>query len=157
MIASKLGTFHSHEAVVDKESHKKERQKQQYNKRHRSKNLSPLNTDDKVWITDLRVYGKIAKIDNSPNSYWIQTSKNLVRRNRWSLIPAPYCKDFVEENVHYTLPPTQMNESGQNEMIENQNNCQMNELSQNNCNTNNNERPVQQRKEPTWMKDYIKH
>lgn len=102
IIPNQLGTFINHKVVVLKEKEKKEKESLSYNKRHRSRNLSSLSIDDSVWVTDLRIYGKIVKIDDHPNSYWIKTSKSVIRRNRWHLIPASY-KNF-ETSVDFDPP-----------------------------------------------------
>ncbi len=68
-----------------------------YNKRHRTKNLVPLDVGSKVWVTDLRDYGRVKRKLNNPRSYEIETSKGTTKRNRWHLIPAS-CKQIVTTN-----------------------------------------------------------
>lgn len=170
VIPSKLGTFYSHKTVAKKEKERKERQVSQYNKRHRSKNLSPLLIGDKVWVIDLRVYGEIAQKDKTPNSYWVQTHTSEVRRNRFHLVPAPYCNEKFEKKNWSTAIPIECEQQGieqnindnQNERevcIENQ--CRDNSVS-NMCeneivqNEQVNQRPVRIRKEPGWMRYYVK-
>lgn len=170
VVPNKLDTFYSHETVLEKEHKRKKNQEIQYNKRHRSKNLSPLKPGDKVWIIDLRVYGKIIEVDKLPNSYWIQTSKSNVRRNRWHLIPAPYFNDNNETMIHALTPPL-INKHDINK--ENINLCNENvscekDVCMNddrravigNQNETDNQtvptiRPVRNRKPPNYLKDYV--
>ncbi|XP_018403210.1 PREDICTED: uncharacterized protein K02A2.6-like [Cyphomyrmex costatus] len=91
ILPDKLGSFKEHCKVSKKETERKDKQERDYNRRHRSKPLSILKTNDNVWVVDLRVYAKITRQDRNPNSYIIKTEKgSAVRRNRWHLIPAPY-------------------------------------------------------------------
>nr|CAH7717646.1 unnamed protein product [Callosobruchus chinensis] len=71
-----------------------------YNKRHRVKELSNLRIDDSVWVTDLKLYGKVIKKLDEPRSYLIETNSGIFRRNRWHLIPARY-HHFVPNNFEY--------------------------------------------------------
>jgi len=67
--------------------------------------LSNICVGDKVWIIDMRVYGVILKVQDKPNSYCIRTKKgNIVRRNRWHLVPAPY-KHTLETDVNTPIIP----------------------------------------------------
>jgi hypothetical protein len=90
VLPSKLGSFKQHNKVFEKESERKKKQERNYNKRHRSKALSKLKVNDRVWVIDSRVYAKIIRPDKNPNSYIIKTEKgSTIRRNRWHLVPAP--------------------------------------------------------------------
>ena len=173
VVPSQLDSFHSHAVVLKKEKKRKERQERQYNKIHRSNKLSPLKEGDKVWIIDLRVYKDVVAIDKAPNSYWVQTDKSRVRRNRFSLVPAPYRSvPLVNDEINPVLMPIQNqnvnnnNERGMDEQrVLNENNCRDN-ANENNViqNENNviiqneqiNQKPVRQRNPPGWMKDYVR-
>ena len=63
MLPSKLGTFIKHKEIASKERERKEKQENNYNKRHRVKKLSILNPGEKVWIIDKRVYGEVISQD----------------------------------------------------------------------------------------------
>ncbi|KAJ8885676.1 hypothetical protein PR048_011874 [Dryococelus australis] len=52
-----------------------------YDRRHRVCQLSDLQQGDKVWVTDLRVYGTIAQNGPQPRSYVVDTHKSKYRRN----------------------------------------------------------------------------
>ena len=88
-----------HDAVRKKETIRKEKQKEQYNRRHRLKNLSPLKVGDRVWVIDLRVYGVVVEIDKTPNTYWLKSDTSAIRRNRCHLVPAPHYRD-----VRHSVP-----------------------------------------------------
>nr|XP_012234887.1 PREDICTED: uncharacterized protein LOC105679434 [Linepithema humile] len=91
MLPAKLGTFIKHKKLTKFEKANKDKQENNYNKRHRVKKLSQLAIGAKVWITDKQVYGKVDEIDENPNSYIIKTENGrILRRNRWHLIYAPY-------------------------------------------------------------------
>lgn len=91
--------------VAAKEDRAKEILSERYNKRHNSKELSPLNINDSVWVVDIRQYAKVIKKLKAPRSYLVKTQNGVYRRNRWHLIPAPY-KDNVEFNTYnHEIPP----------------------------------------------------
>lgn len=97
-LPANLGTFSENSKVTLKENERKKRQEKMYNKRHRSSNLRDLKTGESVWIIDNRIYGKIIKRSEQPNSFIIRTEKgNAICRNRWHIIPAPH-KDSLETN-----------------------------------------------------------
>lgn len=100
-----LGTFRHHHKITPKEKERKDRQENDYNKRHRVTKLSKLKINDRVWIIDMRIYGKILKPDKNPNFCIIQFEKcNMIRRNRSHLVPAPY-REYVDashkKNVNF--------------------------------------------------------
>ena len=121
---SELGTFHSYAAVSQKDKKRKKRQATQYNRKHGSKNLSPLYVGEKVWLIDLRVYGEISEIDKSLNFYWVQTYTSKVRRNRFHSILAPYCSekfDTVSADKNVCIPIAGGNNSIEDECLEESN------------------------------------
>ncbi|KAJ8935648.1 hypothetical protein NQ314_012711 [Rhamnusium bicolor] len=73
------------------EGKRKDKQCENFDLRHKAKELSELKLGDSVWVTDLRSYGKVVKKCEEPRSYVIQTQNGVYRRNRWFLITAPYC------------------------------------------------------------------
>lgn len=89
-----LGSFKHHKEVIKLEEKRKDKQSIYYNKRHRTGNLSELDRNDTCWIIELRVYGRIVKRLNTPNSYLIRTERgSLIKRNRWHLVHAPHKRD----------------------------------------------------------------
>ena len=61
-------------------------QKEHFDQRHRVRNLKPLTTGEKIWITDRKESGTvIQKVSN--RSYEIEAKGGRYRRNRKHLIP----------------------------------------------------------------------
>lgn len=101
-----LGTFVKHDQLASKENKRKEVQEHMYNKRHRVKNLSILQAGDKVWVIDMRVYGKILNADENPNSYIVKTENgSTIRRNRWHLVLAPLKQSLNIDNTDAPIIP----------------------------------------------------
>lgn len=81
---------------------RKEKQKRNYNKRHNVKELSILKEGDRVWVQDLRKYGKVVGTPSTlkcPRSYLVECETSRYRRNRWHLVPAPFSHNYVETNT----------------------------------------------------------
>ncbi|KAG5890349.1 hypothetical protein JTB14_032879 [Gonioctena quinquepunctata] len=83
--------INSNFSYTRKEGIAKDKSAKQFDKRHRTRKLSDLAIGNYVWVTDLRVYGKVIKILDEPRSYLIESiNSGVYRRNRWHLVPAPY-------------------------------------------------------------------
>jgi len=65
----------------------KQREKEDYDRRHRTRDLPPLPDDTPVWITSsgTPVPGRTVSTANAPRSYVVQTEHGEVRRNRSQL------------------------------------------------------------------------
>lgn len=77
------------------EERRKEKQKSNYNNRHKTKELGELSEGSSVWVTDIKKYGRVKCKAKEPRSYIIETEDGVYRRNRWYLIEAPYYKSNV--------------------------------------------------------------
>ena len=68
----------------------KQKQKRDFDKRHRARSLEDIPEDTKVWITSEgdRVEGRVVSPANSPRSYVVDTP-GVLRRNRQHLNVAP--------------------------------------------------------------------
>jgi len=75
-------------ALEEKEKKRQERQRLNYNDRHRARELSPLLPGDHVWITDQKTEGKIVQ-SSTPRSYQVATDTGTLRHNRRHLNPLP--------------------------------------------------------------------
>lgn len=113
ILPSKLNSFVDASSFLEKENSAKNKSTQQFNARHRSKNLSDLSVGDYVWVTDLRVYAKVIKKLGEPRSYLIESNSGIYRRNRWHLIPAPYHKP--QQFIPTLAPPETNLKSNYNE------------------------------------------
>ncbi|GLV45938.1 hypothetical protein CBL_11735 [Carabus blaptoides fortunei] len=79
--------FRSVSELADTEEQRRRKQKSQYDKRHRAKELDKLQVGDGAWIIDLRRVGVIRNKAKRPRSYVIETDKKMVTRNRFHLVP----------------------------------------------------------------------
>ncbi|XP_046396811.1 uncharacterized protein K02A2.6-like [Ischnura elegans] len=62
-----------------------ERQKRNYDRRHRTKELPLLPAGATVWVRDRREYGTVVGESGHPRSYLIETGSGVIRRNRVAL------------------------------------------------------------------------
>ncbi|XP_046571617.1 uncharacterized protein K02A2.6-like [Haliotis rubra] len=69
----------------------KQRQKSDYDSRHRSRNLPPVKEGDKVLVDDPEATreAEVYKKANTPRSYYVKSGDNLLRRNRKHLVLLP--------------------------------------------------------------------
>lgn len=171
---NELGTCIHDGQIQLKELELKNKQKENYNKRHRTSNLSELKIGDAVWVVDKKRYGTIIDYSERPNSFLIRIGEKDYRRNRWHLIEAPYKKPeavSVIENPrlranYWPADRVVVNEEVNVESMERERDVNQGELvlareipqpqQQNvNLNENSSERPVRNRRPPSWMRDYI--
>ena len=69
----------------EKDQEFKEKQKYNYDRRHRARALSPLPEETEVWIRtgNERLPSKVTSTASSPRSYWVETSDGgQLQRNR---------------------------------------------------------------------------
>jgi hypothetical protein len=76
-------------ALSTRESLLKERQQQNFNRRHAAKEQAPFNCGDPVFIRDLQRSGTVINKHHNPRSYIVETDKGQIRRNGKHLIPTP--------------------------------------------------------------------
>ena len=67
-----------------KEELDRKKQKDNFDRRHKTTSLTPLLPGEKVWIADLNTSGTV-KRQIAPRSYEVQTLLGSFRRNRWQL------------------------------------------------------------------------
>jgi len=114
---------------VELDSRRRERYKENFDRRHRTRNLRPLLVGERVWINNDRKYGVVEKEAEEPRSYWLKTGNRDLRRNRYNLIPvipaeSPRTKLAMNEQSptvsreaptnreSYTRPPENTTRSG---------------------------------------------
>lgn len=75
----------------EKDKEWKDKQKSDYDKRHRVKTLPPLPDDQSVWIhtQDRQCAGRVLHPAAAPRSYIVETPTGRLRRNRSHLVPIP--------------------------------------------------------------------
>ena len=74
-------------SVQRKEGEKKWMDANNYDRRHRVRNLSDLSPGDQVWITDTRSTGTVTSAHGTPRSYLVSGPQGTLRRNRRHLVP----------------------------------------------------------------------
>ena len=74
--------------LEEKEEYIKERQKKNFDKRHRARELPQLEPGDTVWIPDRDSSGTVVE-ETSPRSHIVETVDGSYRRNRRHLIRMP--------------------------------------------------------------------
>ena len=91
----------------------REKQTENFNLRHRSRKLTPLFPGETVWVTDQQTPAAVVGL-SSPRSYQVQTSSEMLRRNRRHLNPlrniVSDARTEPDPNVETTEgPPPKMN------------------------------------------------
>lgn len=65
----------------------KEKQRKNFNEKHRAKELQELDVGTEVWVVNLKQYGTVVQRLEEPRSYMVNVNGTLYRRNRIHLIP----------------------------------------------------------------------
>nr|XP_022899872.1 uncharacterized protein K02A2.6-like [Onthophagus taurus] len=92
----------NHNEVKQKFEIEKEKQRKQYNRRHRVKSNEPLKVGERVWITNMKREGVVKEKTMEPRSYMVETEKGDIRRNRKHLMKLPneeVIKQEVKEEI----------------------------------------------------------
>jgi hypothetical protein len=72
----------NNELLRHKQRDNKQRQKLNYDRRHRATNLEKLEPNDNVYVKDHKIWGKVKQDSYTPRSYNVETERGDVRRNR---------------------------------------------------------------------------
>ena len=79
-----------HYSIIQcKETQYKTSNKNNFNTRHRTSPLDPLDLGQSVWITGRRDSGVVIKPAETPKSYLVSTPTGCIRRNRQHLTTIP--------------------------------------------------------------------
>ena len=70
----------------EEEQKAKQHQKNNFDRRHKSRNLKPLKKGETVWMSDRKESGTVIN-KVAPRSYLVKTTGGEYRRNRKCLIP----------------------------------------------------------------------
>ena len=73
-----------HSELLQKEQSYRSKQQTNFNKRHRARQLEPLQTGDRVWIPEFQQQATVLH-EVAPRSYLVQTPRGRIRRNRQQL------------------------------------------------------------------------
>ncbi|KAK7889208.1 hypothetical protein WMY93_024768 [Mugilogobius chulae] len=133
--------------VKSREQSYRQRQKQNYNKRHRAHDMPSLQQGEHVWIKDMQQRGTVVSTAGTPRSYIVETPNGNLRRNRYHLSRTP-----VAPRLHITFPDT----TSENNPVETEP-VSPEVLFDSNLNRPESERryPVRVRKTPEYLKDYV--
>ena len=93
--------------LEEKEEYIKERQKKNFDKRHRARELPQLEPGDTVWIPDRDSSGTVVE-ETSPRSHIVKTADGSYRRNRRHLIRMPETESSQEEEVLVEEQPSRL-------------------------------------------------
>jgi len=85
----------------------KDRQKRDFDRRHRTRALPPIPDDSDVWITsgNQPVTGRVVSPASTPRSYVVETPTGQVRRNRQHLNRMPESHEPIDQTEHSTRDP----------------------------------------------------
>jgi len=93
----------------------KGKQKEAFDKRHRTRERSPLHNDCEMWVTSGRepVRGRVVTSADAPRSYFVNTPSGTIQRNQQHLQPlpeedspaVPNSSDETSEESNRLLPP----------------------------------------------------
>lgn len=78
-----------HEVVHTRMMEETEKQKANFDNRHKARTLRPLTEGEEVWVTNMQRCGTVVSTTTEPRSYIIGTEAGEVRRNRKHLQPLP--------------------------------------------------------------------
>ena len=84
----------------------KEKQKENFDSRHRTRELTPIPDDTEVWIVseDQRVPGRVVSPADRPRSYVVETPTGQVERNRSQLQVLPNTSETENESPNVSPP-----------------------------------------------------
>jgi len=104
-----------HNEVAQREQARKDKSKEDFDKRHRAVEKKPLQTNERVFITDRQEYGKILQPRVQPRSYvvlgekggeYTRNSRHLVRAPRATITPAPPSAPVAQTQAPLCQTPT---------------------------------------------------
>eukprot|EP00064_Thunnus_orientalis_P015550 superscaffoldBa00002897_g15604 len=72
--------------LKEEEQNSKQRERKNFNRRHRAYDLPRLKLGDHVWVTDTREKGTVMANADTPRSYVVETSRGKLCRNRSHLV-----------------------------------------------------------------------
>ncbi|XP_062855259.1 uncharacterized protein K02A2.6-like [Trichomycterus rosablanca] len=67
----------------------RQKQKQNYDRRHKTHDMTHLHPGKHVWVKDTDERGTVVSAADTPRSYMVETPRGTFRRNRFHLSPTP--------------------------------------------------------------------
>ena len=92
------------EDIGRKEKHQAERQKENFDNKHRAKELRKLSPEDPVFVVDRNEHGKVISAAPQPRSYYAATPTGTFRRNRTQLVNVSSLPQEDENDDEPDLP-----------------------------------------------------
>ena len=83
----------------EKDEALKQKQQQNYNRRHRTQTLPPLPAGQKVWVMPTKAQGTVVGPAPTPRSYVVDTPGGQLRRNRSHLRVVPEPQVSLDTNT----------------------------------------------------------
>ena len=98
--------------LVSREAAMKEKQKKNFDRRHKAQELKKLVPGESVWVPEMRTEGIVEK-EVLPRSYQVLTPRGTLRRNRQHLRPIPdvTTQVNVRRNDDVLVPESTQNQS----------------------------------------------
>ena len=90
------------ESLERKKGLRRSDQQQNFNLRHKTRDLPKLQPGDPVWIRDQNRQGQVVSRTPEPRSYLVRTDLERVRRNRRTLVPTSHDSD---DAIRHWTPP----------------------------------------------------
>ncbi|UYV82799.1 K02A2.6-like, partial [Cordylochernes scorpioides] len=87
-----------------REKNQRHKKKTHFDIHHRARELPHLDEGTRVWVKDLRVPGVVLEDAGSPRSYIVNSSKGILRRNRFHLLPNPQGERIDMEDEEMESP-----------------------------------------------------
>ena len=89
---------------------RKEKEKENFDSRHRVKELPPLSEDTDVWVTNegQQIRGRVVSPTDRPRSYIVETPTGRIERNRAHLQVIPNAGDAETDTEITTEPPREI-------------------------------------------------
>ncbi|KAJ8406924.1 hypothetical protein AAFF_G00292000 [Aldrovandia affinis] len=87
------------ENLKRKEQRYRQKQQQNYNRRHRAHDMPHLQPSDHVWVKDMLQRGTVVSTADTPRSYLIETPRGTLRRNRFHLLPTSVAPETSLDNT----------------------------------------------------------
>lgn len=83
----------------------RQRQRRNFNLRHRATSLRALEPGAEVWVTDCKAKARVLRLAERPRSYVVRTSTGVVlERNRKSLVPFVSQPKGEDDGGSYDFP-----------------------------------------------------
>ena len=122
MLPSKLASNIQKETVEEaerKETRYRDKQAENFNRRHRTSLLPQLRRGENVWIRDQERDGTVVEKTANPRSYLVETEKGIVRRNRSALVSTTSSTTSAENETHVLRRSTRQSKPPQRLIEEN--------------------------------------